>query len=235
MILQRMAQAIRRQNWFQVIIEIFIVVIGIFLGLQVTEWNDTRQDKALAVSQISLLAEDAETSKEFAVRQLEGVTRRREGLDYILNFKSGEDDAESLRQHINRGLFSLSSLRSNFTAFEALKTSGGISKLDRPDIIASWNRIISYAEGIRRVEEDTERFQNGITDIFAMKNMNDELIRGSYKMSIEDIASLFELLENQEFRNIVSFQLRIMRGNQNSLERIIGEYEMFLMMLEAAP
>lgn len=42
MILQRLASAIRHQNWSQIIIEILIVVIGIFLGLQVTEWNDTR-------------------------------------------------------------------------------------------------------------------------------------------------------------------------------------------------
>lgn len=47
MILQRMAQAIKRQDWFQVIIEIFIVVVGIFLGLQVSEWNDRRGDLKL--------------------------------------------------------------------------------------------------------------------------------------------------------------------------------------------
>jgi len=39
MMLQRMAQALKRQDWFQVTIEVLIVVIGIFLGLQVTKWN----------------------------------------------------------------------------------------------------------------------------------------------------------------------------------------------------
>lgn len=47
MILQRMAGAIKRQDWFQVTIEIFIVMIGIFLGLQVQEWNETRKNYAL--------------------------------------------------------------------------------------------------------------------------------------------------------------------------------------------
>lgn len=45
MIIRRMAEAIRTQNWFTVIVEIFIVVIGIFLGLQVSEWNDERQEQ----------------------------------------------------------------------------------------------------------------------------------------------------------------------------------------------
>ncbi len=46
MIIRRMADAVRTQNWFTVVIEIFVVVIGIFLGLQVTEWNDSRKDIA---------------------------------------------------------------------------------------------------------------------------------------------------------------------------------------------
>jgi hypothetical protein len=45
MILRRIADAIRTQNWFTVIIEILIVVIGIFLGLQVDGWNEARKDK----------------------------------------------------------------------------------------------------------------------------------------------------------------------------------------------
>ena len=46
MILRSMASAIKRQEWFQVIIEILIVVVGIFLGLQVTDWADERAERA---------------------------------------------------------------------------------------------------------------------------------------------------------------------------------------------
>jgi hypothetical protein len=45
MILRLIASALRRQDWFQVIIEIFIVVIGIFLGLQVQDWDTERQNR----------------------------------------------------------------------------------------------------------------------------------------------------------------------------------------------
>lgn len=44
MILQRIASAIKRQDLSQIIIEIMIVVIGIFLGLQVDDWNENRKD-----------------------------------------------------------------------------------------------------------------------------------------------------------------------------------------------
>jgi|GEM_PF-305828 hypothetical protein len=45
MIINRIASAIKRQDLSQIIIEIFIVVIGIFLGLQVTDWNEEREER----------------------------------------------------------------------------------------------------------------------------------------------------------------------------------------------
>lgn len=45
MILRRLAEAITEQNWFTVVLEIFIVVAGIFIGLQVDDWNEGRKDR----------------------------------------------------------------------------------------------------------------------------------------------------------------------------------------------
>ncbi|MGI9263315.1 MAG: hypothetical protein ACR2QU_00205, partial [Gammaproteobacteria bacterium] len=45
MILRRLSEALRTQNWFTVVLEVAIVVVGIFIGLQVDAWNQTRLDK----------------------------------------------------------------------------------------------------------------------------------------------------------------------------------------------
>lgn len=45
MILRRISTAIRRQDWFTVLIEIGIVVIGLLIGLQINNWNETRVEK----------------------------------------------------------------------------------------------------------------------------------------------------------------------------------------------
>jgi hypothetical protein len=55
-IFHRFSQAIKRQNWFTVILEILIVVVGIFLGLQVDDWNETRkyrQQESVYLAKIS--------------------------------------------------------------------------------------------------------------------------------------------------------------------------------------
>ena len=41
--LNRFTQAIRKQDWSTVLLEIVTVVIGIFLGLQVGDRNETRR------------------------------------------------------------------------------------------------------------------------------------------------------------------------------------------------
>lgn len=44
MILRKLAKSIRDQDWFTVILEVLIVVVGIFLGLQADAWNQARID-----------------------------------------------------------------------------------------------------------------------------------------------------------------------------------------------
>lgn len=44
MILKRIAEGIKNQDWFVVGVEIMVVVVGIFIGLQVEAWNQERKD-----------------------------------------------------------------------------------------------------------------------------------------------------------------------------------------------
>lgn len=58
MILRRLADAIRTQNWFTVVLEVAIVVVGIFIGLQVDDWNQRRVDKVREQAILASLARE---------------------------------------------------------------------------------------------------------------------------------------------------------------------------------
>ena len=45
MILQQIAASLKKRDWGTVVLEIFIVVVGIFIGLQVDDWNEARKDR----------------------------------------------------------------------------------------------------------------------------------------------------------------------------------------------
>lgn len=46
MILRRIGEAVRRQDWFVVLVEVLVVIFGVFIGLQVDDWNKARLDRA---------------------------------------------------------------------------------------------------------------------------------------------------------------------------------------------
>jgi len=48
MILRRFMKHVTDQNWFAVGLDVLVVITGIFLGMQVTEWNDERKEQEWA-------------------------------------------------------------------------------------------------------------------------------------------------------------------------------------------
>src|SRR5690242_17985920 len=46
MILKRLRGEAARQNWFGVAVDLVILILGVFLGIQVNDWNQTRLDRA---------------------------------------------------------------------------------------------------------------------------------------------------------------------------------------------
>ncbi|HKI75000.1 MAG TPA: hypothetical protein VJ998_10165 [Pseudomonadales bacterium] len=70
MIFGRAIEHIRKQHWTGVFIELVIVVLGVFIGLQVQDWNQARQDRALEHQYLERLHEDVGESIEQANRNI---------------------------------------------------------------------------------------------------------------------------------------------------------------------
>ncbi|GJL91346.1 DUF6090 family protein [Hyphococcus sp.] len=79
MILRRVTDAFRRQDWFTVFIETMIVVLGVFLGLQVNNWNEARQDRADETIFLHRLHDDLQHGEALTAR-LRDVRLRRAGI-----------------------------------------------------------------------------------------------------------------------------------------------------------
>jgi hypothetical protein len=45
MILRRVSEHVKAQNWFAVTLDFLIVVVGVFIGIEVANWNEARQDR----------------------------------------------------------------------------------------------------------------------------------------------------------------------------------------------
>ena len=62
MILSRIARHMKQQHWTAVFIELVIVILGVFIGLQVSNWNEQRQDRGLEKQYLQRLHVDIQRS-----------------------------------------------------------------------------------------------------------------------------------------------------------------------------
>ena len=94
MILRRISENVRSQNWFAVAIEFIIVVVGVFMGLQVQDWNDARKARI----------EEAGLLSRLHVETLELLEKQREEL-------MGLHERAGVLMGVNPVLFSQEPLR----------------------------------------------------------------------------------------------------------------------------
>jgi len=87
MILRRFAQALKEQNWTSITIEFALLVLGVFLGIQVANWNqaqaDERRGRAYAITLGSDLEQDL-ASRKALVSYYEAVLASVERADALL-------------------------------------------------------------------------------------------------------------------------------------------------------
>lgn len=77
MLLRRITGHFQAQNWFAVLVDFFIVVVGVFVGLQVQDWNDARKERI--EEQVLLSRLHSEVSYLLTTLQAELETLRLQG------------------------------------------------------------------------------------------------------------------------------------------------------------
>jgi hypothetical protein len=133
MILRRVIEHVREQNWTAVGIDFVIVVIGVFVGIQVSNWNEVRNEQRETLGAMQRLEEDLRMS----------VTRTQSGIDFITENARYSDLAfdrlaacnlpEGDRDAFATGLYRLGKIVSATlvrTTFDELRDSGRLGLID---------------------------------------------------------------------------------------------------------
>ena len=165
MILQRLATSIRKQDWFTVLIETLIVVFGVFIGLQVNNWNEARHASAREAEILNAL----QTEFEQNIDTLRSAHQRMDERN-ATEFEAGQlmyadalsdDDRAQIASGMREIMyFSPLSVRDN--AFESLKQSGELSLLSDDGILEELN---SFARQLAWVQGQRESFRAGMSSM----------------------------------------------------------------------
>lgn len=95
MFLKRIIEHLRTQNWFAVALDFFIVVIGVFVGIQVDNWNQARIERHKEQEHLVLLDRDLKRDVEVLDELHAKIAPHAEGAQLILNSISGKSVPES--------------------------------------------------------------------------------------------------------------------------------------------
>lgn len=147
MMLQRLASRIRQQDWFAVVLEVAVVVVGIFLGLQADSWNSTRIAKADLRDYLQALSQELANTVDIREQHIRWEKAVIDGLRFTLDALDGA----SLDEH------------SREAAYDAL------INLPNPPTFVQKTAILRemQAEGMLRLVED-QALRQGLGEIVSL-------------------------------------------------------------------
>ena len=191
MLLRSLTKHIREQNWFAVALDFFIVVAGILIAFQITNWNDQRGDDKLRVQYLERLQSDLTQTIDYLSANEDRSRQKIEAVDvFIANLNNqGTDENELIRtttDYFSRGtpLFDFKVFRSTFddltssgklnilgseTLSTALVTLNTNYKDMNEDNLVNTDWVLP-AEAAFVMEFDWFRFDEQITHLFPSKS-----------------------------------------------------------------
>lgn len=89
MVFQRLAENLRTQNWTTVAIEVLVLTLGVFLGLQVENWNQNRIDRVKARDYSERLIADFTAIRDRSTQLIAEIDRELEALSQISELTDG--------------------------------------------------------------------------------------------------------------------------------------------------
>lgn len=170
MILRRLSEHVKAQNWFAVAIDFVIVVVGVFVGLQVNNWNATLQDRSRETSYVAGLAEDIRADIAEMDEIIRVSTVRLSVLDSMLATADGAlpDGFQSARGRIEIedappfsaaesgapgiAIFILTTFEGNRLAYDSMINTGGIGLIRNASLLLEVQSYYATAEALRDFE-----------------------------------------------------------------------------------
>ena len=230
MILRRVIKHFRHQEWTAIFLDFVIVVVGVIVGLQVSNWNDVRIAKQRTSQQLVLVAEEMAENGERLQNYIEF-------LDDIVT------DMVKFRG-VFAGTVKVSNDELNQLLWRALPVPTLLIKRDALDNLLTSEQFTGPK--VRALRQSFGKWDYGVAELARTNHdalvYRDDFIHNTYSetiafSSIEKFMPQLELemppspfqnevetiVSNLKLENIVTVRLTMSLGNQKNAEDILGQ------------
>lgn len=163
MILRRIKAHMEKENWFAVGIDFCIVVIGVFIGIQVANWNEARVNRTTETTYLELLQRDLQTTRQELDAQIafeQFQMRVANDVATIIDSPPSGLRRQQLGIILTR-LGGRRTLRVDSPTFLDLQSSGRLGLISDTDLRSA---IVSYFFGVQRLEPIIDKNNTSFVD-----------------------------------------------------------------------
>ncbi len=192
MLLRRITEHVKAQNWTAIGLDFFIVVVGVFIGIQVANWNEARAERQLGRDYTNRLISDLQQDLA-AAHSLFGY------YDHVLNSVQEADRLIPTSDSDAQALVVAAYRASEFN--------------NNPPNRATWDQIVS--SGHLGLLPDAA-IESGLSDYYKFQDANDainiRLVDSPYRLAVRSLIPLPVQLSIREGCSDVLDDLNVASG-----------------------
>lgn len=171
MLLRRVIEHVKTQNWTAVALDFVIVVVGVFVGIQVSNWNDAGRERLSEAQYLERFADEIELTiahiqeeRAFSERSL--LTIEDFSAKAARASTSDEELLSATKNYLTTGVF-FAKFIPNRTTFDDLVTTGNFDVISNETIRTSLMTLHGEYEAAQTtIESNIDWIQQGETRVY---------------------------------------------------------------------
>lgn len=236
MILRRITEHVKTQNWFAVGLDFLIVVVGVFIGIQVSNWNETVNDRKREQAVLQAMLEDITATSSDLQEMLDINIAGSESLKVIahhIDNRTAPLPLEELDVHIFRGIYQYPTFPITLATYEELKNTGKLDLVLDPDLRKRLQLLEGAIGAGRGATDQLESLTLSKTDQYLLDHYD---LRGIVPLRIGETPAYVEwidpaknradisaIFDDPYFMNLLLLRARTNSAYQRDTNRLIAE------------
>ncbi|GJL92642.1 hypothetical protein [Hyphococcus sp.] len=210
MLLRRVIEHLRTQNWTAVGLDFVIVGVGVFIGLQVSNWNDARQTRDRERILLGRLYDEISELNDIRSEERKEIFERIDTLTDLRPVLFSKAPSRTITEYECR-MISRSHIlprpADDVPALDEMVASGSLDIMKNTALKKHLREFLLYRESAR------EWHREGATDLFRLAHLYPDLLKIDF-VPMEDKVSPTTMLSVDGLRNTVYCDLRDLKASQ---------------------
>jgi len=214
MLLRSITKHVKDQNWFAVFLDFIIVVVGVFIGIQVANWNDERKDRIEEKMFLERLYQESQALLEVNSEELKKIESSTNHLAKALTVLfsdqetrdlSAQECAAVIRSHVYPKAYD------QLPILEELLGTGDLKLITNQSIKNELRAYITFRDRLRSSHDER------INELYRLHSLYPDLMITIKQTKIDEASFKFKHLN---FGTNFSCETKLMRANQKFMNEL---------------